>query len=270
MSDFRNHETSAVLERVIEAARRENPDDDPEYWDLVQELHRRTDQEIFAAATAWCESPEAALRCLGADVLGQLGFTAQYPFAAASAPVLTSLLSDTHPMVVDSALTALGHLHAGDETVIAPLADHESADVRHAVAYCLGGRDGDLVRRTLIQLTADRERDVRDWATFALGTLTDDADASVREALAARLDDPDAETRGEAVKGLARRGDPRALPLIVAALADSADDVSYLAVDAVVEMSDALAHELLAVADRHPDGGRIRLDIERYRSSRRR
>jgi hypothetical protein len=50
---------------------------------------------------------------------------------------------------------------------------------------------------------------VRDWATFALGALSPHDTPALRDALAARLEDPDATTRIEAVHGLAVRGDVR-------------------------------------------------------------
>jgi len=52
---------------------------------------------------------------------------------------------------------------------------------------------------------------VRDWATFALGMLASEDSEQLRDALAARLGDPDPETRLEAVHGLALRGDQRAV-----------------------------------------------------------
>ena len=50
---------------------------------------------------------------------------------------------------------------------------------------------------------------VSTFAEVATGMVEDTED--LRDALAARLDDPDAETRLEAVHGLALRGDPRAV-----------------------------------------------------------
>jgi hypothetical protein len=47
----------------------------------------------------------------------------------------------------------------------------------------------------------------------------EDTDA-IRDALAARVDDPDGDTSGEALLGLARRHDPRALPVLLARLDD--------------------------------------------------
>ena len=49
---------------------------------------------------------------------------------------------------------------------------------------------------------------------------------SLRDALAARLDEADEKVRGEAIRGLAVRNDARVIPAIVAVLADR-DDVEH-------------------------------------------
>jgi HEAT repeat protein len=104
------------------------------------------------------------------------------------------------------------------------LRDHPDAAVREAVAFALGGRSGDDVLAALIALSADDAVDVRDWATFALGTLAEDDGEPLRDALAARLEDPDEDTRLEAVHGLALRGDPRATAPARDLLAAHADE----------------------------------------------
>ncbi len=70
----------------------------------------------------------------------------------------------------------------------------------------------------LIELSCDLDDDTRDWATFGLGSQTSLDTPELRDALAARLTDTDPEIRGEAMIGLARRGDERAHPAIEAAL----------------------------------------------------
>jgi hypothetical protein len=67
----------------------------------------------------------------------------------------------------------------------------------------------------LIALSADREVHVRDWATFGLAVQIDTDTPALRAALCARLDDPDGNTAGEAMVGLARRKDAQVVaPLL--------------------------------------------------------
>lgn len=75
--------------------------------------------------------------------------------------------------------------------------------MRYAVVFGLFGIDDDLAVQTLIELSADVDPQVRDWATFGLGVQIDRDDPAVRHALMARLEDPDIDTRGEAIRGLA-------------------------------------------------------------------
>jgi hypothetical protein len=67
----------------------------------------------------------------------------------------------------------------------------------------------------LIALSRDKDREVRDWATFQLGSQMELDNAEVRQALRDRLEDSDLDTRCEAFVGLARRGDEFAVaPLL--------------------------------------------------------
>ena len=65
---------------------------------------------------------------------------------------------------------------------------------------------------------AIRYVDCRNWATFALGALSELDSPAIREALAARLADADDEVRGEAIGGLAKRQDERAVDAILGEL----------------------------------------------------
>src|SRR3954470_23632916 len=96
------------------------------YWARVSELHTRVNDHTFRIADVLCDSLAVGERCLGADVLGQLGAVegqtaAEGPFAAASARVLRRLLEeDDEPAVLSSAAIGLGHLR--DEHAIDRLA----------------------------------------------------------------------------------------------------------------------------------------------------
>ena len=120
---------------------------------------------------------------------------------------------------------AFGHLGEpyGDDWLL-ERRSHPDADVREAVAFALSGRGGDAALAALIELSGDPEAAVRDWATFALGTLAEQDSPALRDALAARLDDPDDDTRLEAIHGLALRGDHRAQAPAREAIAHDAGD----------------------------------------------
>ena len=71
----------------------------------------------------------------------------------------------------------------------------------------------------LIELSRDAATNVRDWATFGLGSMTEADTPELRAALLARVTDDDPETRGEALIGLANRRDERAIEPILHELA---------------------------------------------------
>jgi HEAT repeat protein len=216
--DLTNVPTSVLVERTVTLARSEPVLESDEYWAHVRVLHLRSGRDVFEEAIGLCSSPEAIPRAVGADILAQLGVrrgVAVFPFADESAGPLVALLADTEPAVIASALHALGHLGRGEPSQLAPLSKHASEDVRHALAYALGGRTDAISTATLVALSGDVDADTRNWATFALGALSDEDTPAIRDALAARLTDPDDEVRAEAIAGLAQRRDERAvLPLL--------------------------------------------------------
>jgi HEAT repeat protein len=216
---------SASVDELFALARAS--EDEDAYWECVAELHGRVEERTFKLAEVLCESFAAGERCLGADVLGQLGAlpglsAAEGPFASESGRVLLALLcEDGEPAVLSAAAVGLGHLR-DDRAIdrLVELASHESAVVRRGVVHGLMGHDDDRAVAALIALSADADGAVRDWATFSLGVQIDRDTPELRDALAARLDDPNLDARSEAIRGLARRRDERALPLALAAADD--------------------------------------------------
>jgi HEAT repeat protein len=262
MTDFSTQSTKTLLAKAEQVARKDVERDSQERYELVSELHKRGGEEAFRAAAAWCRASDPQLKSFGADVLGQLGATKEgNPYASQSAPVLMPLLNDKDPRVIESALVALGHLREGDLARVAALASHEDSLVRHGVAFCLGGRESDLALRTLIQMTTDDDSVVRDWATFAVATLSNVDTPEVRSALVARLKDEDADTRGEAMRGLATRRDDRVVPAIVAEL--QLASVSDLAVEAAAEMPRAeYVPFLQALTESNPTASNIYVALD--------
>lgn len=108
--------------------------------------------------------------------------------------------------------------------VLVALAEHPDAEIRLQVAASFAGvvtgaSDGPDIR-TLIALSRDPDPRVRNWATFTLGFQAEVDSGAIRAALWERTGDQDAEVREEGVRGLARRHDPRAVPLLLRLLQD--------------------------------------------------
>ena len=139
--------------------------------------------------------------------------------------------------VLQSILVALGHL--GEQEAIWPATRflyHDDPEVRHAVVLALTGHDDHVAIYGLIALTNDPADHVRDWATFALGTQLQKDSPEIRHTLAARLDDSDEHVRGEALVGLAQRGDRRVVAALEKELA--LDYVTHHAIDAAELLGD--------------------------------
>jgi HEAT repeat protein len=119
------------------------------------------------------------------------------------------------PDVLAASLHALGSLEE-PSALAAVLAQRLHADqtVRLAVAHALAPVAGDPPQAAAIeavmQLMRDEDADVRDWATFSLGSLLEVDTPAIRAALLGRLGDDDEGVSAEALAGLAARGDERA------------------------------------------------------------
>jgi hypothetical protein len=206
----------ASVDELFALAR--SSEDEDAYTAVVEELRTRSEERTFKISSVLCDSFAAGERCLGVDVLAQLGVepgmaASDGPYAEAAATVMLRLLEeDDDPGVLAASAFGLSHMH--DERAIGPLAAllaHADAEVRYSVVHGLIGHDDDRAVAALIRLSSDVDDEVRDWATFALGAQIQRDSPEVREALAARVTDAHPETRAEAILGLALRGDTRAV-----------------------------------------------------------
>jgi len=198
-----------------------------EPWEAVRKLQGNGTREVFEIAAAWCRSPEPLKRARGADILGQLGKTAENPntlFADESFQTLSVLVSreeDARPL--SSAVAALGHLgNPSAVPLIVMLCKHPSDEVRFDLAFALGCfPEHEQSMSALIELMGDEDSDVRDWATFGLGVLGTADSEEIRASLIRNLSDIDEDTREEAIAGLAMRGDLAALRPLLQELKDA-------------------------------------------------
>ena len=195
--------------------------DDEAPWHAVNALRRVGSREVLKTASDWCRSDEPRKRARGADVLAQLGETADHPensFPEESFNIVAALAeSEKHIEPLSSAVHALGHI--GDPRAIPLLvrySTHPKAEIRFAVACACGSFANEpQIVPILLELMRDPDEDVRDWATFGLGSLGTTDTPEIRDAFAERLKDSFADVVDEALAGLAQRRDERALPLLL-------------------------------------------------------
>ncbi|WP_310740291.1 ankyrin repeat domain-containing protein [Microbispora sp. H10885] len=239
-----------LLRRVLPY--RDLDEDDETWWAAVHALRGRHDEKTFRAVTRLCESDDPVRREFGVDVLAQFGrdpghLPGQDTGHDDRQDEVLGILRDlarreTEPAVVEALLAAFGH-RADERALPEVLAivggPGREPTVNDAVALAAvlpsGDEDG---LAALIRLTECGDDEVRDWATMGLAGLPADT-ARIREALAARLADRDVTTVAEAARGLAARGDRRALTGVHRVLCEAGAGQGYardLALEAAQEL----------------------------------
>lgn len=206
-------------EEIVAAALAPSCEEDGErYWSEVRILQNRMSAQLFGKMRDLMTQDEERKRQLAADVVAQ-GRVAEKELGEHCVRfLLDALEGEKAPRVLKAICNALGH-HKSAEAIgpVVRLQGHPNAEVRHAVVFALLCQDDPAAIATLISLSADSDRDVRNWATFGLGSTTEIDTVPLRDALLARLAEADEEIAGEAMVGLALRGDTRvAGPLLEA------------------------------------------------------
>jgi HEAT repeat protein len=127
--------------------------------------------------------------------------------------------------------------------LLVELRAHLDQDVRLSVATGLGGHDAPEAIGALIELTRDSDDEVRDWATFSLGTQCDADGENIRTALLDRVSDSFLDVREEAIAGLCKRKDPRGASAIL----------KFLEAEPLTELVAEAADQLLGLGKDAPD-----------------
>ncbi len=210
------------------------------YWDVVHTLQRVGDQSVYTAARDLCRSSDEERQILGVDILSEFGREEGNPRAAEAVELVSDLVRRTQSSrVVGASLRALGLL--GDESALPQVLRHAhdvSPEVRQQVARAIPSLAGNPEREealeALIGLMSDPAADVRDWATFGLGSQLQSDSSKIRTALLERVEDEEGSVDGEALVGLALRQDERVAGKIVRRL--ERGDAGPLVVEAAATM----------------------------------
>lgn len=203
-----------LVGRAIELARDIGDGDDYEpVWEVLRKVAEDGPASLLAG-TDLLASPDPVARSVGCDLLGCASDRHEAVRADAASALLTIAPSETDADVTWSIAQALGSTYDRRAVpVLVSLAAHPDSDVRLKAAQALPSMPPEeAVIGALIRLTADEDPEVRNWATFGLGSQTDADTPAVREALRARLGDGGEDVHAEAVFGLARRRDLRSTP----------------------------------------------------------
>jgi hypothetical protein len=209
--------------------------DEDAVWEILSAVVRKPDACGYGIARL--HDPDLAVRMTACDLVGMAAEVSEAVRAAAVDALLTVVV----PASVESLVWALGRTH--DVRAVPRLLEfvaHSDAAVRLAVASSLpsvlewGVPEPPEVIDALIVLTRDPDDDVRNWATFGLGELTDADGLDVRAALLDRVVDRFQDAREEGVCGLARRRDPHGIALLGALLAEESLQVGVFHVAALV------------------------------------
>lgn len=235
MSSRPAYETDTTPSDVLVERCRQSIENDGS-WGVLAPMHERGTAVELELGLRYVASKDPWDRVVGAGVLSQLGWGKQ-AFREESIQALLPLLSDPDDEVIAAAAMALGHRDSHRAVPhLMKLAGHANSDVRFGVVAGLSGLENEQAIATLITLIRDRDKDVRNWATFGIGSLVNTDTPEIREALRGRLADEEMEIRGEALVGLAERGDPG----VSAALQEEwqGDEISALSLEAAALTKD--------------------------------
>lgn len=179
----------------------------------MRELRKRGTEDIFTRSYELATTGNDLERQIGMTVLAQLGHAARPYYEPTIALCFELLATEKQPEVLSAILYAIAHnnkqLDAQQTSCVAAFKGHKDKDIRFAVAFALLGVNNKTAIDTLIVLTTDKVADVRNWATFGIGSQIRTTSEEITTALWNRINDKDKKTREEAVAGLARRKDPR-------------------------------------------------------------
>ena len=217
-------------------------------------------EAALQCAAAWVEAPQARVRALGFEVLGDVALNderAQVELVARA----EAAASDPAVTVREAAVHAIGQsaAKAGRDWLLQMAGDRHPW-VRLAVVSCLPlaayePAADDPVVQALLAATNDDDIRIRNWAAFSLGTQLEADSPEIREALRRLLGQLDQDTvkdypGKEALVGLARRGDPAALPVVHSCL--TGVGVTRMAFEAATALADESLLPVL-LAYRAPD-----------------
>lgn len=188
------------------------------YWDDIHILRKRATKEIFNQSIKLTKSKKAKKREIGIDILAQLSNKPRTFYKESVKLFFKLLKNEKNTKVLTSLLYAIGHnndkLKKSQINIICLFINSNKKSIQEALVFSLLGIENKKAIKTLIILSKSNTNDVRNWATFGIGTQTERDTKYIREALWNRINDRHEETKFEAIVGLAKRKDIRIKKII--------------------------------------------------------
>lgn len=226
LTEFSNEK---IFSRLLKNKSREN------YWKYISELRKRKTEDIFDNAIELTKSEISKEKIIGINILAQFGYPRLHLKEVLNT-LFKLLQTEIDKNILSSLLYGIGHnnekLTDKQIEIICTYQNHKSVSVRHSLVFSLLGIEKTEAINTLIKLSKDKDSDVRDWATFGLGTQIELDNELIREALWNRINDND-----EAIFGLAKRKDKRIKDILKTEL-ENLDKFGSLILESIEEFND--------------------------------
>jgi Ankyrin repeats (3 copies) len=212
--------------------------------EAIEELRTRGTRPVVERAMQMVRSQNGIERLVGIAVLNDFGARKNFPFRDEYALVLVGALYTDDEVQLARTINCVAKTES--DCALEPLlllSRHRSEAVRLSVAQGLpsfgrGERcsESDPMVSALLDLMDDQDEEVRNWATFGIGSQVSVDGPAIRSALRARLADNNDDARAEAVIGLVQRRDPCSYDTVLRELTN--EWVGRLAVQAAALLGD--------------------------------
>lgn len=210
------------------------------YWKYINELRKRKSKDIFNQSILLTESENVKERIIGINVLAQFGFPRLYKNTILK-KFFHLLKNESDKDAISALLYGIGHnnenLTVKQIDLLCTFKKHKSSRIRFSLVFALCTRQEPNAIQTLIDLSKDKDVEVRDWATFGLGTQLEIDNQAIREALWNRIADKNEGPRFEAIVGLAKRKDLRIKDILISEL-ENIDEFGTLILESIEEFND--------------------------------
>jgi len=209
-------------------------------WDNISILRNRPTKVLFQNCVVLSKSTDPRARCIGIDILAQMGLPPR-PFLKQTIKLFFGLLkSENDPEVLMSLLYAIGHnnedFSANQIEKLCSLSSTTNNWIKEGLVFALIGINNEYAIETLIKLSDDKSSHIRNWATFGIGSQIETNNQDITTALWKRVNDKHNETRHEAIVGLARRKDNLINAIILEELKKG--EYGTLLLEAIIETGD--------------------------------